>query len=87
MKVAAGLPFCPILIAIGPPRLITGVSGGNTRSAIYGPIPHRRPVRDKSVAAMPAPLGEIHHWLHDEIVWLHIKWADFCRCRAKAPFF
>jgi hypothetical protein len=39
-------------------------------------------VRDKSVAAMPAPLGEIHHWLNDEIAWLHIKWADFCRLYA-----
>ena len=34
---------------------------------------------NKSVAAMPAPLGEIYHWLHDELTWLHIKWSDFRR--------
>ena len=38
--------------------------------------------RDKSVAAMPTPLGEIHYRLHDEIAWLHIKRADFCRLYA-----
>jgi len=31
---------------------------------------------------MPAPLGEIHHWLHDELAWLHIKWSDFRRLYA-----
>src|SRR5258708_21458228 len=36
-------------------------------------------VRNKSVVAMPVPLGEIHHWLHDELAWLHIKWSDFRR--------
>ena len=39
-------------------------------------------VRNKSVAVMPAPLGEIHHWLNDELAWLHIKWSDFRRLYA-----
>ena len=39
-------------------------------------------VRNKSVVAMPVPLGEIHHWLHDELAWLHIKWSDFRRLYA-----
>ncbi len=39
--------------------------------------------RSKSAVAMPAPLGEIHHWLHDELTWLHIKWSNFCRLYAK----
>ena len=39
-------------------------------------------VRNKSVAAMPAPLGDIYHWLHDEAAWLHIKWSDFSRLYA-----
>ena len=39
-------------------------------------------VRNRSVAAMPAPLGEIHHWLHDELAWLYIKWTDFRRLYA-----
>jgi hypothetical protein len=28
---------------------------------------------------MPPPLGEIHHWLHDELAWLHLKWYDYRR--------
>jgi hypothetical protein len=39
-------------------------------------------VQQKSVAAMPAPLGEIHHWLYLELSWLHIKWSDFKRLYA-----
>jgi hypothetical protein len=39
--------------------------------------------RSKSTTAMPAPLGEIYHWLHDELAWLHIKWSNFCRLYAK----
>ena len=39
-------------------------------------------VRNKSVAAMPMPLGEIHHRLYDELAWLYIKWADFHRLYA-----
>jgi hypothetical protein len=39
-------------------------------------------VRNKSVLGMPAPLGEIHHWLHDELAWLHIKWSNFHRLYA-----
>lgn len=34
-------------------------------------------VRDRSVAAMPTPLGEIHYALHNEVAWLHLKWKDF----------
>ena len=39
-------------------------------------------VRDEIVKAMPAPLGEIYHALHDELVWLHLKWNDFRRLYA-----
>jgi hypothetical protein len=43
---------------------------------------HSEQVRNKSVVAMPTPLGDIHHWLHDELGWLHIKWSDFRRLYA-----
>ena len=26
---------------------------------------------------MPTPLGEIHHELHEEVSWLHLKWNQF----------
>ena len=38
--------------------------------------------RNRSVAAMPAPLGEFYHWLHDELAWLYIKWTDYRRLYA-----
>ena len=26
---------------------------------------------------MPKPLGELYYALHNEIVWVHLKWNDF----------
>ena len=34
-------------------------------------------VRTAKIAAMPAPLGEIHFALYNEVVWLYMKWNDF----------
>jgi hypothetical protein len=34
-------------------------------------------VRERSIAAMPAPLGEIHYALHNEVAWLHVKWKNY----------
>lgn len=34
-------------------------------------------VRAKHLEAMPEPLGELYHELHNQTVWLHIKWNDF----------
>ncbi len=34
-------------------------------------------VRDAKLAAIPAPLGELHHTLYNEVAWLHLKWQDF----------
>lgn len=34
-------------------------------------------VRAAKLAAMPAPLGELHHTLYNEMAWLHLKWQDF----------
>lgn len=34
-------------------------------------------VRAAKIAAMPAPLGELHFALWNEVAWLHVKWADF----------
>lgn len=34
-------------------------------------------VRAAKLAAMPAPLGELHHTLYNELAWLHLKWQDF----------
>jgi len=34
-------------------------------------------VRDISVAAMPAPLGEEYFALRNEVAWLHIKWREY----------
>jgi len=34
-------------------------------------------VRDRSVAAMPSPLGEEYYALYNEVSWLHARWADF----------
>lgn len=33
--------------------------------------------RAQSKSAMPTPLGEIHHELHEEVSWLHLKWNQF----------
>lgn len=42
-------------------------------------------VRAKSIAAMPAPLGELHNALHNQIAWLHLKWKDFRGLYADTP--
>lgn len=42
-------------------------------------------VRDESVAAMPAPLGELHYALYNEVAWLHLKWKDFRALFARSP--
>ena len=42
-------------------------------------------VQAKYVAAMPAPLGELHYELYEEIAWLHLKWNDFRGLYASAP--
>lgn len=34
-------------------------------------------VRDKTLAAMPVPLGETHYSLSNEVAWLYLKWNDF----------
>lgn len=34
-------------------------------------------IRAAKLAAMPAPLGELHYVLSNEVTWLHIKWNDF----------
>ncbi len=35
-------------------------------------------IRAQSVAAMPAPLGELYSEIRDQVTWLHLKWKDFC---------
>jgi len=42
-------------------------------------------VRDRSIAAMPVPLGEEHYALLNEVTWLHVKWADFRSLYADSP--
>ena len=42
-------------------------------------------VRDKMVANMPAPLGELHYALYNEVAWLHFKWKDFRALFATSP--
>ena len=34
-------------------------------------------VRAESVAAMPAPLGQLHNDLYSQVSWLHAKWKEF----------
>jgi HEPN superfamily AbiU2-like protein len=34
-------------------------------------------VREKTLAAMPAPLGQVHYSLSNEVASLHLKWNDF----------
>ncbi len=34
-------------------------------------------LKARIVAAMPKPLGELYYALHNEIVWVHLKWNDF----------
>lgn len=34
--------------------------------------------------AMPAPLGDLHFLLAQEVTWLHVKWDDFCQLFANS---
>ena len=34
-------------------------------------------VRARSLTSMPSPLGEAHYALHNDLAWLHAKWADY----------
>src|SRR5947209_6520777 len=42
-------------------------------------------VRDKMVAVMPAPLGELPYTFYNEVAWLHLKWTDFQGLFACSP--
>lgn len=42
-------------------------------------------VRAAKLAAMGAPLGELHFALWNEITWLHLKWKDFRALFAVSP--
>jgi AbiU2 len=44
-----------------------------------GNIITQRQIRNAKRKAMPHPLGDVHHHLANEVRWLHIKWADYCR--------
>ncbi|MBI3465867.1 MAG: hypothetical protein HY000_22850, partial [Planctomycetes bacterium] len=42
-------------------------------------------VRAAKLAAMPAPLGEVHYALYNEVAWIHLKWQVFRALFATSP--
>lgn len=42
-------------------------------------------VRTRSITMMPVPLGEIYYALHNEVVWLYLKWKAFRALFARSP--